>query len=114
MGSDYPAQGGGDGGDGGDGMSVRTRAARDNCATPAGLFSLGVSPVRQLPAPTASAWLFDLGDIRGPWLVVLRDHEDEARERLAEHLVDLGLATDMRAAFQILEDVRADNAGVVW
>lgn len=46
-----------------------------NCAPRHGLISWGVSLMRQLPAPSAAAWLFDLGDLRGPWIVVLRDHE---------------------------------------
>ena len=74
----------------------------------------GVSLMRQLPSPSAVAWLFDLGDVRGPWVVVLRDHEDEARERLAEHLVELGQAADVRHAYELLENVEAEHAGVVW
>lgn len=70
--------------------------------------------VRQLPSPSAAAWLFDLGDLRGPWVVVLRDHEEEARERLAEHLVELGQADDVSAAMEVLADVPVDHAGVVW
>ena len=81
---------------------------------PPGVLFLGVSLMRQLPSPSAVAWLFDLGDVRGPWIVVLRDHEHEARERLAEHLVELGQAGDVRDAFELLEHVKPEHAGVVW
>ena len=69
---------------------------------------------RQLPPPSAAAWLFDLGDLRGPWILVLRDHEDEARQRLAEHLVELGQATDVADAMATLAGVSVDHAGVIW
>lgn len=70
--------------------------------------------MRQLPSPSAVAWLFDLGKPRGPWIVVLRDHEDEARQRLAEHLVELGQAADVAGAFALLTGVTPEHAGVVW
>jgi hypothetical protein len=70
--------------------------------------------MRQLPSPSAVAWLFGLGDLRGPWIVVLRDLEPEARERLAEHLVELGQATDVSEAMELLADVTAEHAGVLW
>jgi hypothetical protein len=70
--------------------------------------------MRQLPSPSAVAWLFNLGSRGGPWIVVLRDVEDEARERLAEHLVDLGHAVDVADAMVALAEVPADHAGVIW
>jgi len=66
--------------------------------------------MRQLPSPSAAAWLFDLGDLRGPWIVVLRDHEEEARERLAE----LGQSPDIPTALALVADVVVDHAGVIW
>ena len=69
---------------------------------------------RQLSTPSAAAWLFDFGDTRGPWIVVLRDHEEEARQRLAEHLVELGQAADVAEAMSLLAEVAVDHAGVVW
>lgn len=78
------------------------------------MISWGVSLMRQLPSPSATAWLFDLGSFRGPWIVVLRDIEEEARERLAEHLVELGQATDLPEAMAQLADVPVDHAGVLW
>jgi hypothetical protein len=73
-----------------------------------------VSLLRQLPSPSAVAWLFDLGELRGPWIVVLRDLELEARERLAEHLVELGQATDVSDAMELLADVTPEHAGLLW
>jgi hypothetical protein len=75
---------------------------------------LMVDTLRQLPSPSAAAWLFDLGQLRGPWMVVLRDLEPEARERLAEHLVELGHAEDVAAAMRLLAAVQVDHAGVLW
>lgn len=85
-----------------------------NCACGFRLISWGVSLMRQLPSPSAVAWLFDLGTLSGPWIVVLRDVEEEARERLAEHLVDLGQAADVQAAMVTLATTAADHAGVIW
>lgn len=70
--------------------------------------------MRQLPSPSAVAWLFDLGEVRGPWVAVLRDHEEEAQERLAEHLVDLELATNVVEATEILAEISPMHVGVVW
>lgn len=92
----------------------RTSLIAINCAPRHGLFSWGVSLMRQLPSPSAAAWLFDLGDLRGPWIVVLRDHEEEARERLAEHLVELGQSPDIPTALAVVADVAVDHAGVIW
>jgi len=90
-----------------------------NCGETIGLLSSGIYAcrqvsMRQLPSPSAVAWLFDLGDTRGPWIVVLRDHEVEARERLGEHLVELGQADDIAQAMDLLADVTPEHAGVVW
>lgn len=94
--------------------ALRTRGARSNCASTSRLISWGVSPMRQVPPPSASAWLFDLGSLRGPWILVLRDLEDEALERLAEHLVDLGHAAGVAEALAALASVEAYHAGVIW
>jgi hypothetical protein len=40
--------------------------------------------------------------------------EDDARERLAEHLVEMDQAADVAEAMQILTGVTADHAGVIW
>ena len=85
-----------------------------SCAAGSALVFFGVSPMRQLPSPSAAAWLFDLGLAGGPWIVVLRDREDEARERLAEHLVELGQADTVKAGMEALTRARVDHAGVVW
>lgn len=70
--------------------------------------------MRQLHSQIGNAWLYDLGDLRGPWLLVLRDREDEARERLAEHLVETRLVPDLAAAVDLLVEVDAETAGVLW
>lgn len=70
--------------------------------------------MRQLPSPSASARLFDLGPVRGPWIVVLRDREDEARERLAEHLVELGQADTVAEGMRLIARSVVDHAGIVW
>jgi hypothetical protein len=95
-------------------MSCHLSAPRWNCALQHGLISWGIYAMRQLPSPSAAAWLFDLGDLRGPWILVLRDREDEARQRLAEHLVDVGQASDVAEAMAVLADVPIDHAAVIW
>lgn len=94
-------------------MNADQPPSAGNCAATVDVIFSWVSLMRQLPSPSAMGWLFDLGDLRGPWILVLRDREDEARERLAEHLVGLAQAVDVRDAFELLESVEAERAGVV-
>ena len=47
----------------------------------------------QVPAPSAVAWLVDLGEIRGARLAVLRAYEQDVRDAVAAHLVEIQAAT---------------------
>jgi len=56
---------------------------------------------RQVPTPTAEAWLIDLAVLGGPKFVVLARSSEEARRRLVEHLrrsalLPLGSSTPRR------------------
>jgi hypothetical protein len=67
-----------------------------------------------LPAPSARAWLIDLGPVEGPQFVVLRLGSTEARHTLADHLVDIGAFTDTATARAAIEGATASSVGVVW
>ena len=98
-------------------LSLVTRQCRESCAMAVWMIFCAltmIDKIRQLPSPSATAWLFDLGGHGGPWIVVLRDVDCEARERLAEHLVSLGKAADVAAAMAMLTCIRAEHAGVLW
>ena len=51
----------------------------------------------QLPSPAADAWSIDLTGLGGPRYVVLTTSEQHARERLAQHLAELGKAEAVAA-----------------
>jgi hypothetical protein len=69
---------------------------------------------RQVPAPSATGWLFDLTDARGPIFAVLRGSKAEARAALVIHLVDTGAVAELNDAAQLLVDARHDAVAVVW
>lgn len=77
-------------------------------------FSVVIDARRQVPAPSATGWLFDLTAARGPIFAVLRGDEDEALMTLRAHLVDAGAVPDLEEAAQLLLDARPNAVAVVW
>ncbi len=69
---------------------------------------------RQVPSPSATAWLFALKTEGRPQFVVLRTHEDAARNALLEHLVEAGAVTDSAEAHRLVTRADTDLAEVVW
>lgn len=70
--------------------------------------------MRQVPPPSASAWLFTLAADRAPKFAVLRGGEDEAREALVDHLLEIGSVVDRAEATELLAGAEAESIGVVW
>lgn len=73
-----------------------------------GFFVKMIDNERQVPAPSAAGWLFDLGDQYGPAFVVLRQDEGAALDCLRDHLDDLGVPDDALASAQV------EHAAVIW
>lgn len=69
---------------------------------------------RQVPSPSAAAWLVTLEDVGAPRFVVLRQAEDEAVEALADFLIDLGAAASSGKAHEMLASAGVEHVGVVW
>jgi hypothetical protein len=69
---------------------------------------------RQVPAPSAAAWLFDLSHLGAPMFVVLRQDEAEARASLGVHLVELGVMADCSEATVALADANVQHTGLIW
>jgi hypothetical protein len=67
-----------------------------------------IDTTRQVPAPSAAGWLFDLGDQHGPAFVVLRQDEGAARDCLRDHLCDLGIADGALAGASV------EYTAVIW
>jgi hypothetical protein len=72
-----------------------------------------IDTTRQVPAPSAAGWLFDLRDHRGPAFVVLREDEAAARECLRDHLVGIGVLADGNTD-ELLADASVEYAAVIW
>ncbi len=68
---------------------------------------------RQVPSPSAVAWLLDLSPTGGPRYVVLRPDEQEARDALSVHLIDIGAMT-IEEADTVTETAEAESVAVVW
>lgn len=73
-----------------------------------------IDTARQVPSPSAAAWLVTLPDADAPRFVVLRQADDEAAEVSADCLVDLGAAADFGEAHELLADADVEHVGVVW
>jgi hypothetical protein len=69
---------------------------------------------RQLPAPSAGAWSIDLTALGGPVFVILTTSEQHARERLVEHLVELGKVDDVGAGTMLLAGIPTQRMAVIW
>ena len=68
----------------------------------------------QLPSPAADAWSIDLTGLGGPRYVVLPTSEQHARERLAQHLAELGKAATSRAGTVLIAEIPAERVAVIW
>ena len=68
----------------------------------------------QLPSPTADAWSIDLTGLGGPRYVVLTTSELHARERLAQHLAELGKAETVAAGKTLIGEIPAERVAVIW
>ncbi len=68
----------------------------------------------QLPTPTADAWSIDLTALGGPRYVVLTTSEPHARERLAQHLAELGKAETVAAGTLLIAEIPAERVAVIW
>jgi hypothetical protein len=85
-----------------------------DCAAGSGLLFSGVYVRRQVPTPSAAAWLLDLSGSRGPLLVVLRRGDDEALAAAVGQLLDAGIATDAAQAREMVADVEPQLVAVTW
>ncbi|HXV05731.1 MAG TPA: hypothetical protein VFP23_07525 [Solirubrobacterales bacterium] len=69
---------------------------------------------RQVPSPSAAAWLVDLAVADGPSFVVMRLNEAAAREALVAHLVEIDAVADEVAAKDLVGAAPVESVGVVW
>jgi hypothetical protein len=69
---------------------------------------------RQVPSPSASAWLIDLSHVDGPQFVVFRLSEIEARQAVVGHVVENGAIANTIAAERLVAAAPASQVGVVW
>lgn len=69
---------------------------------------------RQLPAPSADAWSIDLTAFDGPRYVVLACSEQHARQRLAQHLAELGKIEDIGAGTVLIAEIPVERVAVIW
>ena len=84
------------------------------CDGPPAAFWGNVDAARQVPPPSGAAWLIDLGDVRGPLLVVLRPDTDAAIEAAVAYLLATDAVSDPEDARELLDDVEPQVAAVVW
>jgi hypothetical protein len=88
------------------------------CGQPDGVIFSGVSAMvnepRQLPAPSATAWLIDLAEVGGPSYVVLCREEAVAQQILIRHLVAIGKVTNTMEAEPIVADTPIESVAVIW
>ena len=69
---------------------------------------------RQFPAPAADAWSIDLTALGGPRFVILTTSEQHARQRLVEHLAELGKVEHIGAGTVLLAEIPAERVAVIW
>jgi hypothetical protein len=69
---------------------------------------------RQVPSPAADAWSIDLTPLGGPRYVILTTSEQHARERLAQHLAELGKAETVGSGTNMIADIQAERVAVIW
>lgn len=85
-----------------------------HCAAGSGLLFSGVYVSRQVPTPSAAAWLFDLTRSGGPLLLVLRRDASEARATAVGHLLDAWVAIDDGHARAMVAAVEPQLVAVTW
>lgn len=68
----------------------------------------------QVPSPSATGWLIDLTEVRGPRFVVLRTDQDSARLALVCHLREIGAVADETEVEALLIAAPTEPIGVVW
>ena len=68
----------------------------------------------QVPAPSASPWLIDLTAAGGPRFAVLRLAEEEARDALVAHLVEIGSIPNTIAAERLVGSAPIESVAVTW
>ncbi len=85
-----------------------------HCAAGSGLLFSGVYVSRQVPTPSAAAWLFDLTRSGGPLLVVLGRDASEARATAVGHLLDAWVAIDDGHARAMVAAVEPQLVAVTW
>jgi hypothetical protein len=68
----------------------------------------------QLPTPSARAWSIDLSPLGGPQFIVLAASERHARERLIEHLEELGKLTGNERDHSVIYELAAEWVPVIW
>lgn len=73
-----------------------------------------VDKSRQVPSPSAAAWRIDAGQIGGPAFIVMRLDEQEARETLARHLVEIGPLPHTAGAERAVRPLPAGSVSVIW
>jgi hypothetical protein len=73
-----------------------------------------VDEARQVPSASALAWMIDLAHVDGPRFVVCRVGDDDARQALVRHLVDIGSISHTIEAERIVAVAPAESVGVVW
>ena len=69
---------------------------------------------RQLSAPSAQAWSIDLSPLGGPQFIVLAASERHARQRLIEHLEELGKLTGNERDHSVIYELPAEWVPVIW
>lgn len=70
--------------------------------------------MRQVPSPSASAWLLDLAEVDGPRYIVLRLDDGTARQALREHLLDIGAVSSEEEAGALVDHAASTPAAVIW
>jgi hypothetical protein len=92
----------------------RSTSRTHHCAAGSGLLFSGIYAMRQVPTPSAAAWLLDLTASDGPMLVVLRREQCEARAAAVGHLLDAWVAIDDGHARAMVAAVEPQLVAVTW
>jgi hypothetical protein len=92
----------------------RSTGRTQHCAAGSGLLFSGIYAMRQVPTPSAAAWLLDLTASDGPMLVVLRREQCEARAAAVGHLLDAGIVVGVAEARKIVAEADAQLVAVTW
>jgi hypothetical protein len=69
---------------------------------------------RQVPTLSATAWILDLTEVRGPLLVVLRREGRDAVQAAIAFLVEAGVVSGATEALELIDQADLRPVGVVW